>query len=331
MARRMQVVDIRWRPSGGRGEYEHVPSGLLLERNVVVNALVLNGALIRTDVWGRIRDGKPRLRRENRNDRAILNLPNLIAALALLPDPKREDGGAAIFPLADKNYVISSISFEVQDGENGEAICTPLRMKILHDSGEIDLFARLQRVGDLLSSDFLPEAMRNDATDFLSLVEKGLASVELRRVADRLMGWVVGDSKAAAFLDAPSEIVLDVAASGESSNLKIDEMGADETRRRLRTHFKIDRSRKIRKAKVANFLGLHGAVYCENCSFDFSRKYGARGAGFIEVHHVVPLAALLPSTVTYLSDLLLLCANCHRMVHRKRPDLTPHELKSITQ
>ncbi|MDP6032209.1 MAG: HNH endonuclease [Alphaproteobacteria bacterium] len=32
---------------------------------------------------------------------------------------------------------------------------------------------------------------------------------------------------------------------------------------------------------------------------------------------------------TKLSDLVLLCSNCHRMVHRKRPWLTVRELREL--
>ena len=55
---------------------------------------------------------------------------------------------------------------------------------------------------------------------------------------------------------------------------------------------------------------------CEICNFNYSKKYGERGKGFIECHHKVPLHKLKPNTKTKLSDLALLCANCHRMIHR---------------
>ncbi len=81
----MPEVDLRWRPSGGRGEYEHVPQDILLGRNIIIDPVSVPNARIKTDAWGRIKDGKPRIRRENPNDRALLNVPQLIAALALLP------------------------------------------------------------------------------------------------------------------------------------------------------------------------------------------------------------------------------------------------------
>ncbi|RMA40889.1 hypothetical protein D9R08_17155 [Rhodophyticola porphyridii] len=64
-------------------------------------------------------------------------------------------------------------------------------------------------------------------------------------------------------------------------------------------------------------LSIHG-LDCMACGFNFERAYGSWGKGFIEVHHVVPLAEAGRSETNPATDLIVLCANCHRMVHRKR-------------
>jgi 5-methylcytosine-specific restriction protein A len=64
------------------------------------------------------------------------------------------------------------------------------------------------------------------------------------------------------------------------------------------------------------------------CAFDFEAAYGGRGREYIEVHHTLPLHAS-GETKTKLSDLVLLCANCHRMVHRSAPWLTPDALRAL--
>jgi 5-methylcytosine-specific restriction enzyme A len=69
-------------------------------------------------------------------------------------------------------------------------------------------------------------------------------------------------------------------------------------------------------------------LICEACEFDFELTYGERGRGFIEVHHGIPLHQLLPGAKTKLDDLHLLCANCHRMIHSRRPWLTLDELRA---
>jgi 5-methylcytosine-specific restriction protein A len=91
------------------------------------------------------------------------------------------------------------------------------------------------------------------------------------------------------------------------------------------------RSRKLVEAKKAACLKATGALRCEVCGFEFVAAYGERGKGFIEVHHALPVHQLIPGAKTRLSDLHLLCANCHRMVHAKRPWLTLEQLKDCAQ
>ena len=68
---------------------------------------------------------------------------------------------------------------------------------------------------------------------------------------------------------------------------------------------------------------------CEGCGFDFKIKYGSRGDGFIECHHIKPVSEIKENEKTKLSDLIILCSNRHRMVHRSKPWLSPEELKAI--
>jgi 5-methylcytosine-specific restriction protein A len=75
----------------------------------------------------------------------------------------------------------------------------------------------------------------------------------------------------------------------------------------------------------------NGKLVCEGCGFDFSVHYGDRGHGFLECHHTRPVHAMAEGDITSLEDLALLCANCHRMVHTKRPWLTVPELKELVQ
>lgn len=56
---------------------------------------------------------------------------------------------------------------------------------------------------------------------------------------------------------------------------------------------------------------------CEICGFSFEEFYGAIGAGYIEAHHIKPLATLNMETTTTFDDLILVCSNCHKMLHRR--------------
>jgi 5-methylcytosine-specific restriction endonuclease McrA len=91
-------------------------------------------------------------------------------------------------------------------------------------------------------------------------------------------------------------------------------------------HVRRERSRQLRREKI-KAAGEH--LRCEACSFDFAHAYGERGRGFIECHHLIPVSELNPATPTRLEDLALLCANCHRMVHAKRPWLSIEELNRL--
>ncbi|MEU0538338.1 HNH endonuclease [Nocardia sp. NPDC005978] len=106
------------------------------------------------------------------------------------------------------------------------------------------------------------------------------------------------------------------------------EVEAREGRLLRRWHYARERDRALRKRKIADFLGLHERVFCEVCFFDFEKTYGARGAQFTECHHVTPLH-VSGDTTTKLSDLILLCANCHRMIHHGSPWITPDELRAL--
>ena len=81
--------------------------------------------------------------------------------------------------------------------------------------------------------------------------------------------------------------------------------------------------------KKKQFQKHHGELFCEACNFDFKDRYGERGDGFIECHHIVPLSEIDREQETKLTDLALLCSNCHRMVHRKKKWLTMSQLKKI--
>lgn len=104
---------------------------------------------------------------------------------------------------------------------------------------------------------------------------------------------------------------------------------AQEGRILTRIHKYRERDPKIVKKKKEDVLRTTGKLVCECCSFDFLKTYGERGEGYIECHHINPVSEIIPGQKTLLNDLALICANCHRMIHRFRPWLTIEELKSI--
>jgi 5-methylcytosine-specific restriction protein A len=132
---------------------------------------------------------------------------------------------------------------------------------------------------------------------------------ELRRLAEALRAGVTGTVK---FPVVPEE----------------DEDDVEEGRLLFRQHRVRERSRALVHRKKAQVLQQTGQLACEACGFDFEKAYGPLGKGFIECHHTVPLSLAEIST-TRLQDLALLCSNCHRILHYRRPWPTIAELRAV--
>lgn len=70
---------------------------------------------------------------------------------------------------------------------------------------------------------------------------------------------------------------------------------------------------------------------CQVCGFNFGQFYGEWGADWAEVHHLTPVASHEGHEVQTdpATDLAIVCANCHRMIHKKKGiTLTIDELKA---
>jgi HNH endonuclease len=91
----------------------------------------------------------------------------------------------------------------------------------------------------------------------------------------------------------------------------------------LRLHKKSERSAKL----VAAFKASLETYACTVCGFEFESAYGPLGSAFIECHHTKPVSQMRPGDKTKVSDLCAVCSNCHRMLHRSNPMLTPSQLR----
>lgn len=77
-------------------------------------------------------------------------------------------------------------------------------------------------------------------------------------------------------------------------------------------------SLRTAKLKQAARKSRDGLLRCEvpGCGFCFETVYGDVGKGFAHVHHLNALAGRQEAEVTTLDDLVIVCANCHAMIHR---------------
>lgn len=135
----------------------------------------------------------------------------------------------------------------------------------------------------------------------------------------------------AAKVRAEAQLVRDAIKLGESGVVRVlpepEAIEAEEGGIVLKLHKRRERDRKLVKAKLESARAV-GQLSCEVCSFDFKSAYGALGEGYIEVHHLNPVHLLKPGMKTRLDDLALLCANCHRMAHRRSTTVPLQELKA---
>ena len=107
-----------------------------------------------------------------------------------------------------------------------------------------------------------------------------------------------------------------------------DEFSEGRVARRL--HNFRERSQTATRKKKRLALKRLGRLSCEVCEFDFRQAYGDLGDGFIECHHVIPVSKWPDEGKrTKLSELALVCPNCHRMLHHRRPWQSIEGLKAI--
>lgn len=76
-------------------------------------------------------------------------------------------------------------------------------------------------------------------------------------------------------------------------------------------------------------LSIHGEK-CGVCGVEPQHIYGSEFGVILEVHHIEPLSEVDgPKIYNPTTDLIPLCPNCHRAIHKRRPALLPDELKQL--
>jgi ribosomal protein L37AE/L43A len=150
----------------------------------------------------------------------------------------------------------------------------------------------------------------------------------IRRILDDgahpAIGTLIGELELSAQLGHVASAALSTASDPESLPATL------EGRKRLVVHFRIERSASAAQSAKDLHATRDPACSCEACGFSFAAVYGSHGANYIEAHHRAPLSSLDTPKVPSMSDFALVCANCHRMLHRQKNSLmTVEELRLL--
>ncbi|MBG9817565.1 HNH endonuclease [Bacillus safensis] len=111
-----------------------------------------------------------------------------------------------------------------------------------------------------------------------------------------------------------------------------DDIGFVEGKKKLRQHIIRERNPLVIKQAKETLKKQHdNRLFCEICGFDFYETYGEIGEDFIEGHHTIPLSEMDEGHSTKVEDIAIVCSNCHRMLHRRRPWLSKDQLKLLIE
>ena len=318
----MKQCSVKWRPSGGRGEFEFVPGSSLVGRDIVLRFEAL-GVHMPAEVRGVHAQGKPRLRKQESNNWQKLHLPQLVMAVAGLPEPARSlTAGPVLFPLENRGFVMEAMDFDILQDHDSVVVMAPRRVTVTNCDFRMDLKDRLRAVGTdwaktpSFRHGFPKLAEALDA--HRRVVQDGVNTRGIREAADKLI-----ETKARLFGQSNATSAATLVKAHRLPHVDEEEIAGVEGRLLTRVHVYRERdrsfSRKVRKYYKARSGGL---LVCEACDLAPRRVYGSSGESSIEVHHKIPIEQLQPDSKTVIGDMAMLCASCHRVVHSERPCLT---------
>jgi hypothetical protein len=134
----------------------------------------------------------------------------------------------------------------------------------------------------------------------------------------------ISEDRYTEFVESQNTLPQDLSATAEE-----DEASFPEGKEVYRVHRSRERDSKVVEVAKRARIIKDPLLRCEVCAFSFVERYGELGEGFIEAHHAVPLSQQLGEIETKAEDIALVCSNCHRMLHRRRPWLDMPELKKL--
>lgn len=146
------------------------------------------------------------------------------------------------------------------------------------------------------------------------------SELELGRILDNLIEIERGETP-----ESFSEAPRGKTGKAESVGFLPDSPASDlvtevvtEGGKKLIFTYKYERNPRLKKKALEEY-----GYSCSVCGFDFEETYGSLGKEFTEVHHIVPVSE--GERENDYRNLVPLCPNCHRMIHRLYKDLMPQQ------
>jgi|TARA_Y100001001_G_scaffold49336_1_gene45440 5-methylcytosine-specific restriction protein A len=122
-----------------------------------------------------------------------------------------------------------------------------------------------------------------------------------------------------------------IAAVAELIGYEADNEGLEEADLDIEGQITHSLSKKRERSRRNRLLclSIHGEK-CHVCNFVSQEVYGVELPSILEVHHIEPLSDIeQPRAYDPRTDLVPLCPNCHSAIHKRKPALTPDELREI--
>ena len=257
-------------------------------------------------------------------------MPQLVMAVAGLPEPARSDKGGPIqFPLENKRFVMDKMDFEIIEDDGISVVLAPLRVSVLRSEFRVNLGDRI----DAIARDWSEiERIREHDPELAVAIDahglhirKGVNSLAIRKTADKM---IVLKSNLFGQTNAGSATTLIDAVA--KSEVEAEEIVGKEGRLLVRMHVYRERDRKFARMVRKYYKSEGGGrLVCHACGCIPIEVYGPAGESCMEAHHKVPIEQLQPDSITVVSDMAMLCASCHRVVHSEKPCLTVDRVNEL--
>lgn len=91
-----------------------------------------------------------------------------------------------------------------------------------------------------------------------------------------------------------------------------------------------ERNPKARERCIDYYKKKNSRLFCEICGFDFGKFYGEKFEDKLHIHHLTEISTIGEEyKINPIIDLIPICANCHVIIHSKKPAYKPDEIRKM--